>query len=153
MLAAEKTQLLAFFDRAASWCQNAEARDGNGVAVQYDDPAAVAWDLTGALCRLFGWRRTGVLFAQLERHITGKKAPYRYDSDPVISSMLVLQRHNDDPDVVFDTIREELESMPVWTGAARTYNSGNEPKPEEAMGVVLSGKETSEQPVRRPIQK
>jgi hypothetical protein len=120
MLAAEKGQLLSFFDSAASWCQDAEARDGNGTPVQYDDPAAVSWDLTGGLCRLFGWRRTGILFSQLERHIIGKKAPYRYDCDPVISSMLVLQKHNDDPNIGFETIRGELESMPVWTGSARS---------------------------------
>lgn len=118
MMPDEKNKLLALFDSDERWCQDAEARDASGAAVQYDDPAAVAWDMTGALCYLFGWRRTGVLLGQIERHIRGRKRRYRYDQDPVIESMLALQDYNDRPDTTFETMITQLATMPVWSGTA-----------------------------------
>ena len=52
-----KALLLALLDHAGKWSRNAEALDASGNGVVYDDDAAVAWDITGALRRLFGWQR------------------------------------------------------------------------------------------------
>ncbi len=124
MMPDEKNRLLALFESEERWCQQAEARDERGAAVQYDDPAATAWDVTGALCHLFGWRRTEVLLGQVERHISGSKRHYRYNEDPVIASMLALQSYNDRPDTTFDALRSQLETMPVWSGAASSGVAG-----------------------------
>lgn len=119
MVADEKSRILTLFSRKSAWCRNAEARDEDGTPVQYDDPRAVSWDLPGGLCHLFGWRRTSVLLPQIERHITGKKRPYRYDEDPVIASLVALQTYNDCAETDYDSIHTALASMPVWAGAGR----------------------------------
>jgi len=41
MLPDEKHKLLALFADGQRWCQHAEAKDGTGEAVRYDDPADV----------------------------------------------------------------------------------------------------------------
>lgn len=120
MLPEEKERVLAFFETEARWCQHAEARDTNGGAVQYDDPEAVAWDLTGGLFRLFGPQRTNVLLGQIERHISGRKRPYQFGRDPVIESILALQSYNDRPETTFETLVGCLQTIPVWAGVARS---------------------------------
>jgi hypothetical protein len=119
MMPSEKEELLALFDREQRWCQDAEACDLEGNAVQFDDAAAVAWDITGALCRLFGWERARVLFGQLERHINGKRRPHWYNQSPEIESMLALQDYNDRADTSFDRMLGQLGTMPVWHGKTR----------------------------------
>ena len=129
MVPEEKEQLLALLDHERRWCRDAEAHDANGDAVQYDDDAAVAWDVTGALCRLFGWRRACVLFGQLDRHISGKRVAIgghaRYAE---MHAMGALQDFNDQAHMTFDKVRERIETMPVWHGNARRIGatSGNE---------------------------
>lgn len=119
MMQAEKERLLALFDHEQRWCQNAEACDSEGSPVRFDDAAAVAWDITGALCCLFGWDRARVLFGQLERHINGKKRLHWYNQSPEIESMLALQDYNDRADTSFDRMFGQLGTMPVWQGKAR----------------------------------
>ncbi len=117
MMPNEKTQLLALWQHAGSWCRGAEARDANGEAVRFDDSTAVAWDITGALCRLFGWKRACVLFAQLERHLVGKPQVHVGESqpDPGIEAMKNLQDFNDRSETTFETLLEQIKAMPVWS--------------------------------------
>ncbi len=119
MMADEKDKLLALLDSEIRWCQDAEASDSQGCPVKFNDPAAVAWDITGALCRLFGWQRARVLFGQLEQHISGRKRLHRFNRDPVIESMVALQDYNDRADTTFETILTQLGTMPVRNGTAR----------------------------------
>ena len=106
MMPQEKQQLLAFLDHERRWCRDAEAHDANGDAVRYDDDTAVAWDVTGALCRLFGWRRACVLFEQLDRHISGRRAAIgRHAGDAEMDAMGALQDFNDRVDMTFDMMR------------------------------------------------
>ena len=120
MVPDEKRQLLTLLADGQSWCQGGEARDAEGLPVSYDDQAAVAWDITGALCRLFGWRRACVLFPQLERHILGKTLrPAWPERDTSLDAMLALQTYNDDGEITFEELREQIETMPVWYGGQR----------------------------------
>ncbi len=126
MMPDEKTQLLDLLEREDSWCRDAEAHDAAGNPVTYDDRAAVAWDLTGALCRLFGWQRACVLFGQMERHIVGRKrGAVRPGDDPAIEAMKSLQDFNDHAETSFAVLRERLEAMPVWNSGkpADEWNS------------------------------
>lgn len=116
MMPAEKEELLALFDHESRWCQDAEARDSGGSPVPFDDAAAVAWDITGALCRLFGWQRARALFGQLERHVKGTKRPHWYNRSPEIEAMVGLQEYNDRADTTFDLMLGQLGTMPIWHG-------------------------------------
>ncbi len=121
MIPHEKTQLLALLEHAGNWCRNAEAHDANGDPVTYDDGDAVAWDITGALCRLFGWTRACVLFEQMERHLVGKSRLAGWPPrDTTIDAMKALQNFNDRADTTFDRLRERIEEMPVWHSGSRT---------------------------------
>ncbi len=113
MMAEEKKRLVAWFDDQRRWCREAEARDSTGNPVRFDDPEAVAWDLTGALCRLFGWPRASVLFGQLDRHISGRKRLERYNHNREIESMVALQYYNDREDTTLEALLARLGTMPV----------------------------------------
>jgi hypothetical protein len=117
MMPEEKDKLLALFDSEQRWCRDSEASDSHGEPVKFHDPEAVAWDLTGALCRLFGWPRARVLFGQVERHIFGKKRIRRFDRDPVVDAMVALQEYNDQVDTSFETLFHQLCKMPTWQGS------------------------------------
>lgn len=120
MMPEEKDQLLELLDHEGKWCQGAEARDANSDAVRYDDDAAVAWDVTGALCRLFGWSRACVLFGQLDRHINRKRVALGWPAaDVEMYAMGALQDFNDRIGLTFDMMRERIRTMPVWHGNAR----------------------------------
>jgi hypothetical protein len=126
MLPEEKERLLSLLTDEQRWCQEAEARDASGVAVRYDDDGAVAWDITGAMCRLFGWRRACELFTQLDRHIRGRRPPPRWPLlDAHIRAMAALQDFNDRVDTTFEGVRSQIESMPVGRGGAQSSRSGN----------------------------
>jgi hypothetical protein len=117
MMPHEKAELLALFQEEQRWCRDAEARDSKGNPVWFNNPDAVAWDVTGALCHLFGWARASQLFRQLHRHINGRKAVDtrvlpKDGSD--VPSMVALQEFNDRPDMTYLAIREEIETMPAW---------------------------------------
>jgi hypothetical protein len=113
MLEDEKVKLLELLHAERRWCKEAEARDRRGRAVRYDDTTAVAWDLTGAVCLLFGWRRAGELFRQLDRHITGQKRKHRLLRDPTIASMAALQDFNDLRHTTYDEVMTLLRTMSV----------------------------------------
>ncbi|MFQ5423459.1 MAG: hypothetical protein ACE5F9_05700 [Phycisphaerae bacterium] len=124
MMPDEKKQLLALLEHADKWCRHAEALDAHGHGVVYDDDAAVAWDITGALCRLFGWQRACVLFGQLERHILGKRRTVGWPMhDTPVDAMTALQEFNDRADTTFDMLRERIEAMPVWHTGNRAEGS------------------------------
>jgi len=126
MMPEEKEQLLSFLDHERRWCRDAEARDANSDAVGYDDAAAVAWDVTGALCRLFGWQRACVLFGQLDRHINGKRVAIGWPArDAEMDAMCALQDFNDRVDKTFDVMRERIETILVWHGNVRRIGAGS----------------------------
>ena len=127
MMTDEKAQLLALLAHRGTWCRDAEARDTSGNAVTYDDDAAVAWDITGAICRLFGWQRACVLFGQVERHLVGKRRSVGWPPrDTGIEAMIALQDFNDRTDTTFDRLQERLEAMPVWSSGSRASKSAVE---------------------------
>lgn len=115
MLPVERDKLLEFFGDQEHWCQNAEARDAGGEAVCYSDDAAVAWDLTGGMCLLFGWRRACALFQQVERHILGRRGR-QVARSPEIEAMAALQDYNDRADTTHEMVVGQLRTMPVWKG-------------------------------------
>lgn len=124
MMTDEKDQLMALLEDPKKWCRNAEAVDVNGNAVHYDDPAAVAWDVTGALCRLFGWPRACVLFGQFHRRIHGKPAKSGWPPrDTEMDAMAALQDFNDSDDTNIESLRARIESIPVWRATSGTVRS------------------------------
>lgn len=114
MTQSEKDRLLSMFAPATKWCKEMEACDGSGESVHYDDPGAVAWDLTGGLCLLFGWDRAGELFLQFDRHLLDGKRMAR-GSNVMIASMVALQEFNDRPDTTHQVLLERIGTMPVWS--------------------------------------
>jgi hypothetical protein len=126
MMQDEKDRILTLLESKSRWCQHAEARDSSGQPVRCDDPTAVAWDLTGAVCVLFGWRRASELFSQLERQFVGRKHVGKRKfglRDPQICSMVAVQEYNDQADTTYETIRARLESMPVYRPESRSRGS------------------------------
>ena len=122
MMQAEKDKLLTLVDSERRWCQDAEARDADGNPVRYDDDTAVAWDITGALCHLFGWQRACALFVQFNRHVNGKSKTERWPmGDARIKSMAALQDFNDLASTTFGELRGRIETMRVWQ--ERTYGT------------------------------
>ncbi|MHC5112087.1 MAG: hypothetical protein ACYTHJ_19670 [Planctomycetota bacterium] len=119
MFPVEKVKLVGLFATDANWCQGAEARDANGDAVKFDDPMAIAWDITGALCLLFGWTRARTLFGQFERHVNKTRRVPGFNRDAAVESMVLLQAYYDRPDATFERFRGDLETMPVWEGGDR----------------------------------
>jgi len=127
MLPNEKDKLLAFFESDRRWCQDAEARDAYGNAVKFHDPLAAAWDITGAICCLFGWKRACTLFGQLERHIHRRRGPHGFKRDAAIESMVTLQAYNDCPETAFEVIFALFETMPVWNRTPCPSNASARP--------------------------
>lgn len=110
---------------ARRWCQSAEARRADGQAVTYCDPEAAAWDLTGAVCRLFGWRRACELFIQIDQRLhppTGAGA----GGDP-IAAMICLQSWNDDPQTSHPDLVAVLERLPVSNRPGDGVHAGTGP--------------------------
>ena len=123
MRADEKNKLLTLFDSDERWCQNAEARDASGSPVKFHDPLATAWDITGAMCYLFGWKRACTLFAQFERRICRRRRLRGVCGGAAVESMVTLQAYNDRPETEFEVILTLLETMPVRTGGPRPANA------------------------------
>jgi len=117
MMPEERQRLLDLLDQQGKWCQHTEARDVLGNPVSCDDDMATAWDVTGALFRLFGWERAATLYVQLDKHIHGKRRDFAWPPrDSELDAMAALQEFNDRADVTFELVRSRLESMPVWSG-------------------------------------
>jgi hypothetical protein len=109
----EHELLLSTFSLPARWCKEAEARDDDGESVSYHDPRAVAWDLTGGVCSLFGWNRAMELFPQLARHMLDHRAECR-GSTASIACMVALQEFNDSPDTTHGVLLARLRRVPIW---------------------------------------
>jgi len=128
MLPNEKDKLLALFESDTRWCQDAEARNMYGNPVKFHDPLATAWDITGAMCCLFGWPRACKLFGQIERHIHKRRRRIRgFSRDAEIESMVTLQAYNDRPDIAFEAVLTLLKTMPVWSRGNRPSNASARP--------------------------
>ena len=134
MLPDEKDKLLALFESGRRWCQDAEARDTYGNPVKFHDPLATAWDITGAMCCLFGWKRACTLFGQVERHIHKKTRLPGLKRDAAIESMVSLQAYNDCPETAFEMICGLQKTMPVWCGVSRSSNAPRDPSGTAARG-------------------
>lgn len=122
----EKQALLGLLDTPDHWCKDLEARKADGTGTSFDAEDAVAWDLTGALCRLFGWNRARVLFGQFDRHIRGRRVAVLLSRDDGIRAMVALQTFNDHPDRTFSQIQGAIVSMPIWSSGARTNSAPKE---------------------------
>jgi len=109
----EKDKLLRLFAVTGQWCREAEARDGTGEPVRYNDPTATSWDLVGGLCHLFGWQRACRLFVQLGRHLLGTTARMANAEDEAMSSMSALIDFNDDEATTHELLLERLRDIPV----------------------------------------
>jgi hypothetical protein len=112
MMQDEKDKLLTLFENESKWCQHVEARDKRGNPVHYSDESAVAWDMVGGLCILFGWERACELFVQVERRITGVKQGHGL-RDPQMAAMASLQDFNDKRGTTYDLVMTRLREMPV----------------------------------------
>ena len=137
MMPDEKSQLLDLLGEDGTWCRDAEARNSHGEAVAYDNNAAVAWDITGALCRLFGWDRACVLFEQIERHIFGRRRVASWpERDRGIEAMKALQTFNDGAELTFAMLRAQLEALPVWQhgGRGNGVANGSRRKADQSLG-------------------
>lgn len=108
----EKERLLSLFSVPDNWCQEVEAKDFSGGCVPYDDPRAVAWDLTGGVCRAFGWDRALEIFPVLERHMLDRQTSPDAQN-PAIASMVALQEFNDQPSTSYDELVSKLQSVPA----------------------------------------
>jgi hypothetical protein len=129
MMQYEKERLLTLLGTSSNWCQHAEARDRRGHAVHYDDPAAIAWDLTGAVCVLFGWARALELFSQLERQLVGRKHAAKrsfglQNKDPQICSMVAVQEFNDHTETTYEFVVTRLKALSVYDPEPRPDRAG-----------------------------
>ncbi len=115
----EKESLLSTFSIPTKWCKEMEACNGSGDSVSYDDPTAVAWDLTGGLCMLFGWDRAGELFPQLVRYVLNDKVTVG-GPNASIQAMVALQEFNDSPETTHDDLLARIQTIPVWARGSRT---------------------------------
>ncbi len=113
MHADEMSELLTLFSDSGRWCRNAEAKNARGMPVRYNDPDAIAWDLTGALCLLFGWQRACALFRQIDKHLLRDRSLRWRVQDPCIESMLALQDCNDRASTTFEWLINRLRHMHV----------------------------------------
>ncbi len=109
----EQERLAGFFDDAQRWCQAAEARDERGEPVAFSDHTAVAWDLPGALCRLFGWSRAAELFPALACHVPRLHPHERGGGAGAIDALVALQNWNDDPRTTHADIAALIRILPV----------------------------------------
>jgi hypothetical protein len=121
MMQGEKDKLIDLFDDQRRWCCAADAQDARGKAVHFDDTSAVAWDLVGGLCHLFGWKRANKLFGPLSRHFSGKprSAGLRHlstDANNEMAAMTALLDFNDDVETTYELIVSKLHDLPVWHG-------------------------------------
>ena len=109
----EKDELLTLFERESRWCQHVEARDERGRPVHYKDEKAVAWDVVGGMCFLFGWERARQLFSQVGRHVIERQR-CRAFRDEGMGAMASLKDFNDKRDTTYDLVMAGLRDVPVY---------------------------------------
>lgn len=122
MTSQEEVQLLALLLDERHWCQSAEARRADRQPVAYSDPETIAWDLTGAVCHWFGWRRACELFIQIDRRPHARAGAARV-GNAATTAMVSLQSWNDDPRMSHPELLAVLERLPVSNPA----DNGEEP--------------------------
>ncbi len=120
MSSSEQDRLAGLLDDAQRWSQGAEARDDQGEPVAFSDHTAVAWDLSGALCRLFGWPRAAELFPEVARHVPGQDEHERGGGAGAIDALVALQNWNDDPQTAHADVLALVRRVPVQEKAAST---------------------------------
>lgn len=139
----ELDQLRTLLSQPDRWCQHAEARDRRGSGVRYSDSAAVAWDITGAVCHLFGWSRALQLFTQLDRHVTGHKPLagryWRHPQDAQLASMAALQEFNDRPTTSHESLMGRLAAIPIHRPRAPASCVESTAADESSMGPLARG--------------
>ena len=116
MMQEEKDKLIEFFGDKRRWCKGLDAKDEQGESVHYDDEQAVAWDLVGGVCHLFGWPRALKLFEALSRHVAHQRhldSAFRGQSMAAMSSLLDF---NDEKSTTHELIMTRLSDLPVWRG-------------------------------------
>jgi hypothetical protein len=118
---AEQDRFASFFDDARRWCQAAEARDDRGEPVAFSDQTAVAWDVAGALCRLFGWARAAELFPALARHVPRLRQHERGGGAGAIDALVALQNWNDDPQTTHADVAALIRMLPVQEKPAAPF--------------------------------
>lgn len=121
MMQEEKDRLIALFADKHQWCQGVDARNRSGEAVRHDDKAAVAWDIVGGMCRLFGWKRASELFGPMSRHFSGRRLSPTRQYLPT-HAMTALLDFNDDGDTTYELIVTKLQELPVWRGRRATVD-------------------------------
>jgi hypothetical protein len=112
MMQHEKNKLLALFENESRWCQHVEARDERGRPVHYHDKKAVAWDVVGGMCLLFGWERACKLFGPVAWHVGGHQRYLTY-GDWEMTAMASLQNFNDKCDTTYALIMARLRVVQV----------------------------------------
>ena len=108
----EKDKLLTLFERQSQWCQHVEAQDERGRPVHYRDKKAVAWDVVGGMCFLFGWERACALFKEVEGHVSGRQR-CRAARASEMAAMASLKDFNDKRDTTHNLIMAGLRKVPV----------------------------------------
>jgi len=126
MMSNEKTQLLSLFSEESRWCKGSEAVDRHGNPVCLSDDAAVAWDIVGGVCHLFGWQRARKLFVQLQRHIFGRQKPH-YNRDQEMAAMAALLDFNDASETSYEQVVATFERLPVWQGRPSVVGADTSP--------------------------
>lgn len=120
MLQDEKDQLIAFFEPETNWCRGHDAIDDEGLVVHYDDENAVAWDLVGGICHLFGWKRACGLFEPMSRHVAKRRhRATAFERDTEMAAMASLLDFNDDDETTHAILMERLRALPVWRGESK----------------------------------
>lgn len=107
MQPAEMSKLIGRLSTPDKWCQHAEARDSAGNPVQYNDAAAVAWDLVGGICCTFGWERACGIFNELSDQVGAEAADAQKRA---IAAMIALQDFNDDPQTTYDMVINRIRA-------------------------------------------
>ena len=108
----EKDKLLTLFEKKHQWCKHVEACNERGQPVHYHDKTAVAWDLVGGICFLFGWERACTLFREIEPRVSGLHR-CRGARDPEMAAMVSLKDFNDKRDTTYNLIMAKLRDVPV----------------------------------------
>ena len=136
----ELNELMELLANPKHWCQGAEARTASGAPVKYSDPEAIAWDITGALCVLFGWERACILFCQIDKHLLKDRSLRWRVHDVHVESMLALQEINDSHSTSHDWLIERLKTMRVFDPLPRheALASGDKAFEREPVGVDRS---------------
>jgi len=104
---------LALFGEPRRWCREVDAVDSQGQSVHYDDENAVAWDVVGGMCHVFGWQRACELFALVSRHLVGPHSSHTFSRTDMVA-MDALQEFNDHADTTFDLVVTKLRQLPIW---------------------------------------